>query len=140
MSAPVKASLWFVFCSVVQRTLIDVNLVVRHPFGIDILEIDSMRVQMVGGLGYVVDGSNINTTFTMMLYYGVLPGLLYLLLQIKACFKMTDNRSISAVILIITLIIINTEPHYMTLLFTTFFMYFARKIENKKAYEIQFEG
>lgn len=76
----------------------------------------------------------------MMLYYGVLPGLLYLLLQIKACFKMTDNRCISAVILIITLIIINTEPHYMTLLFTTFFMYFARKIENKKAYEIQFEG
>lgn len=55
------------FCSVVQRTLIDVNLVVRHPFGIDILEIDSMRVQTVGGLGYVVDGSNINTTFTMML-------------------------------------------------------------------------
>ena len=53
---------------------------------------------------------------------------------------MTDNRCISAVILIITLIIINTEPHYMTLLFTTFFMYFARKIENKKAYEIQFEG
>ena len=52
------------FCSVVQRTLIDVNLVVRHPFGIDILEIDSMRVQTVGGLGYVVDGSNINTTFT----------------------------------------------------------------------------
>ena len=87
-----------------------------------------MRVQTVGGLGYVVDGSNINTTFTMMLYYGVLPGLLYLLLQIKACFKMTDNRCISAVILIITLII------------TTFFMYFARKIENKKAYEIQFEG
>ena len=43
------------FCSVVQRTLIDVNLVVRHPFGIDILEIDSMRVQTVGGLGYVVD-------------------------------------------------------------------------------------
>lgn len=70
--------------------MIDVNLVVRHPFGIDILEIDSMRVQTVGGLGYVVDGSNINTTFTMMLYYGVLPGLLYLLLQIKACFKMTD--------------------------------------------------
>lgn len=53
-----------------------------------------MRVQTVGGLGYVVDGSNINTTFTMMLYYGVLPGLLYLLLQIKACFKMTDNRCI----------------------------------------------
>lgn len=116
------------------------NLVVRHPFGINILEIDSMRAQMAGILRYMVDGSNINTTFTMMLYYGVIPGLLYLFLQIKACFMMSDNRFISAVILVITLIIINTEPHYMTLLFTTFFMYFARKIEKNEYNEMQSEG
>ena len=121
-------------------TLIDMNLVVRHPFGINILEIDSMRAQMAGILRYMVDGSNINTTFTMMLYYGVIPGLLYLFLQIKACFMMSDNRFISAVILVITLIIINTEPHYMTLLFTTFFMYFARKIEKNEYNEMQSEG
>ena len=33
-----------------------------------------------------------------------------------------------------------SEPHYMTLLFTTFFMYFARKIEKNEYNEMQSEG
>lgn len=106
--------------------LIDVYLAIRNPFGIGILQVDSYRKNIAGLLGFLVDGSNINTTFTMMLYFGLIPGIMYLIMMIKGSFNCFSNKIIAILAIIIFLIIINTEPHYLTMFFTTIFMYLAQ--------------
>ena len=106
--------------------LIDVYLTIKHPLGIGMLQIDTYRDNVAGLFRYIVDGSNINTTFSMMLYYGIVPGILYLILMIKGCFNFFDKKLVAILAIMVLLIIINTEPHYMTLFFTVIFMYFEQ--------------
>lgn len=106
--------------------LIDAYLAIRNPFGIGILQVDIYRKNIANLLGFIVDGSNINTTFTMMLYYGMIPGIMYLYMMIKGCFNYFKDKIIIILAIAIFLVIINTEPHYMTMFFTTIFMYFAQ--------------
>lgn len=106
-------------------TLIDLYLAVRNPFGIGLLEMDTLRAQAAGIMNLRVDGSNINTTFTMMLQYGMIPGMVFIHVIIKACMNMSDNKLICITMLVVSLVIINTEPHYLTIFFTTMFMYYA---------------
>lgn len=111
-------------------TLVDAYLVTRNPFGIGETQIDAYRDRMLGLFGFVVDGANINTTLTIMLYYGWIPGIMYSLIMVKGCFRFFGKNMIAAVALLIFLIIVNTEPHYMTLFFTIVFMYFAQCNQN----------
>lgn len=110
----------------VYGMLADAYLAIRNPFGIGETQLSAYRSSVMGMLGFLTDGANINTTFTMMLYYGWIPGILYLVMMVKGCFWFFGKNLIGMVALIIMLVIINTEPHYMTLFFTIIFMYFVQ--------------
>lgn len=110
----------------VYGMLADAYLAIRNPFGIGETQLSAYRSSVMGMLGFLTDGANINTTFTMMLYYGWIPGILYLVMMVKGCFRFFGKNLIGMVALIIMLVIINTEPHYMTLFFTIIFMYFVQ--------------
>lgn len=105
----------------IYSMLTDGYLVVRHPFGIG-TQLDEYRSNALRMFGFLTDGANINTTFTMMLYYGWVSGVLYFIMMVKGCFRFFGNNLIGVIVTIVMLIIINTEPHYMTLFFTVIFM------------------
>lgn len=116
----------------VYGMLTDANLALRHPFGIGAAQLEQYRSNMMWAFGFLTDGANINTTFSMLLYYGWIPGVLYHIMIAKGCFRFFGKNLIGLVALIIMLIIINTEPHYMTLFFTVIFM----GIESGRNYEV----
>ena len=106
-------------------TLIDAYLVLRNPFGIGETQIEAFRNSIANQFNYIVGDANINTTFSMMLYYGFIPGILYFIMIVKGCFQFFGKNIMAFLGLLIFLVIINTEPHYLTLFFTIVFMYFA---------------
>lgn len=105
--------------------LADVQLALRHPFGVGQLAVDALRAKALTGFGVATDGANINTSFTMMLYFGLIPGALFLLINARACYHLARDWMGRILSFLIMMVIINTEPHYLTLLFTTFFFYLA---------------
>lgn len=104
----------------VYGMLADALLVLRHPLGVGQLAVDGLRAETIAAFGAATDGANINTSFTMMLYFGLVPGLLFLLINARACYHLAENWIGRMLSFFILMVIINTEPHYLTLLFTTF--------------------
>lgn len=112
----------------------DAILVFKHPLGIGINHLVDERNSIINDLTSLSSGASTNTTFTMMFKYGVISGIMYLIICIRACYRMTNDNLCNTSIFIAMMIIINTEPHYLTLFFTTLFMYYACdfKIKERK--------
>ena len=105
----------------------DAILVFKHPLGIGINHMVDEKNSIINVLTSISSGASTNTTLNMMLKYGVISGVMYLIICIRACFRMTNDNLCNTSIFIVMMIIINTEPHYLTLFFTTLFMYYAGK-------------
>ena len=105
----------------------DAILVFKHPLGIGINHMVDEKNSIINVLTSISSGASTNTTLNMMLKYGVISGVMYLIICIRACFRMTNDNLCNISIFIVMMIIINTEPHYLTLFFMTLFMYYAGK-------------
>ena len=105
--------------------LADLKLAVQHPLGVGVSSVDALRAETIANMNAVSDGANINTTFTMMLYHGVIPGILFLCICCRACMRMSGSALFNGLFLLMSMVIINTEPHYLTLFFTTAFFYYS---------------
>lgn len=119
--------------------LSDLYLAIRNPFGIEVSQLSEYRSDALNALGLVTDSSNVSTITSMMLYYGWIPGILYFVMVVKGCFGFFGKNLIGLVSLFIMQVIINIEPHYMTLFFTVVFMYCVQ-YDNRNSIEESLSG
>ena len=104
---------------------VDAQIAFSHPFSVGLANIDAFRSSLLFLLPRAIDSASTNTSFTMMLYYGLIPGILYNWLIIKSAWNIGNGILSKLILLISFLIIINTEPHYLTLFFHLFFFIYA---------------
>lgn len=98
----------------------DFRIIVAHPFGVATSQLGTIRQSSMLTFGRAFDNSVTNTHLTMFLMYGVIPGLLFLAISVKSTLSMGKKISEGILISLIVIIIMNTEPHYLCLFFTTF--------------------
>lgn len=107
----------------------DARLAIQNPFGIANSQIDTARISSMHQFSNDVDSSVTNTSMSMLLTYGMIPGILYFALNVKSCFSISKDKLFCLIVFMIMIIIVNTEPHYLCLFFTfIFYMWETKKI------------
>lgn len=112
--------------------IVDGTIIVRNPFGVPSTYLTAMRDNIRETLSAVTDSATTNSNLAMAINYGLIPGLLYLATVVKGCMNLSENRFVSLIALLIFLVVINTEPHYLCLLLNVFIFYYASRSETER--------
>lgn len=99
----------------------DARLAIQNPFGIANSQIDTARELSMRQYSINIDSSVTNSTMSMLLTYGMIPGIFYFCVNIKSCFNLSKDKLFCLIVFLIMIIIINTEPHYLCLFFAFVF-------------------
>lgn len=113
--------------------LSDAQLAFKNPFGIANSQIDTVRELSMRQYSSDVDSSVTNSTMSMLLTYGMIPGILYFALNVFSCFKLDKDKLFCLIVFAIMIITVNTEPHYLCLFFT--FIFYEWAIMSKESAE-----
>lgn len=103
----------------------DAQLALKNPLGIANSQIDTVREYSIRQFSSDVDSSVTNSTMSMLLTYGMIPGILYFALNVFSCFKLDRDKLFCLIVFVIMIITVNTEPHYLCLFFTFIFYEWA---------------
>lgn len=111
--------------------MIDGSLILKYPYGIPNNISTLLRSEIRNNLALVTDSASTNTTMSMALNYGIISGVMYLYLTVRACFHMVRDKVSAVITLVIVMTVLNTEPHYLCLLFNVFIFYYASEQSKK---------
>lgn len=117
-----------------QNSIIyDLIVSYNNPLGVGVTHLDEFLREIGRARGLLLD-ANTNTIGKAFVYFGVLGGVAYTYIWISGIFRRNNGIISNIILLIIVMLIINTEPHLYTLFFNTIaFYWFSMEYEKSES-------
>ena len=112
--------------------VIDGTIILQNPLGVPNAQLTEMRRSIGDSLFVKMDNSTTLSSLAMAEIYGIIPGILYAYVIMKGCMNMSANKFVAALVFVIFMVIINTEPHFLCLLLNVFIFHYASRAGNER--------